>query len=81
MTAYPRDIETGAMVTELKHHREVVRDVSWSPRDPLLVTTSWDGTLVLWGPGKARDDDECGSSQKKQRARMEPRTDRLNDWL
>jgi WD40 repeat protein len=29
-------------------HAEVVRDVSWHPFKPEIVTTAWDGTCRLW---------------------------------
>ena len=29
-------------------HDDVVRDVSWHPHKPMIVSTSWDGTCRLW---------------------------------
>lgn len=42
------DILTGTKVKELKGHRGCVRDVSWHPYNPDIVTTSWDGSVVRW---------------------------------
>jgi WD repeat-containing protein 23 len=35
-------------VAVLHHHREIVRDCSWHPHEPELVSVSWDGTVVQW---------------------------------
>lgn len=50
-----------AQVSVLEHHDHTVRDCSWHPSLPMLVSVSWDGTVVQWGvdgeaPGAAR----CG---------------------
>ncbi|MFQ6635922.1 hypothetical protein Gotur_013053 [Gossypium turneri] len=59
---YPVDIKTtmlfvtGAQVAVLKHHTSPVRDCSWHPHYPVLVSSSWDGDVVKWefpGNGEA----------------------------
>ncbi|KAK8499530.1 hypothetical protein V6N13_060958 [Hibiscus sabdariffa] len=53
---YIYDVVTGAQVAVLKHHTSPVRDCSWHPYDPMLVSSSWDGDLVRWefpGSGEA----------------------------
>eukprot|EP00873_Tetraselmis_striata_P036859 jgi/Tetstr1/457123/TSEL_043773.t1 len=58
---YIYDLLTGERVSVLEHHDHTVRDCSWHPSLPMLVSVSWDGTVVQWGvdgeaPGAAR----CG---------------------
>ncbi|XWS36243.1 hypothetical protein CRYUN_Cryun20dG0068800 [Craigia yunnanensis] len=49
---YIYDLVTGAQVAVLKHHTSPVRDCSWHPHYPMLVSSSWDGDVVRWGfPG------------------------------
>ncbi|XVF32663.1 hypothetical protein REPUB_Repub17cG0101800 [Reevesia pubescens] len=46
---YIYDVVTGAQVAVLKHHTSPVRDCSWHPHYPMLVSSSWDGDVVKWG--------------------------------
>lgn len=39
---------TGAQVAKLEYHDLTVRDCSWHPFYPMLVSSSWDGTIVRW---------------------------------
>ncbi|XP_077232413.1 LEC14B homolog [Tasmannia lanceolata] len=53
---YIYDIVTGAQVGKLVRHESIVRDCSWHPFYPMLVTSSWDGTIARWefpGNGEA----------------------------
>ncbi|KAE8686135.1 LEC14B protein [Hibiscus syriacus] len=55
-SVYIYDVVTGAQVAELKHHTSPVRDCSWHPSYPMLVSSSWDGDVVKWefpGNGEA----------------------------
>ena len=45
----PADTLSGELIDRLKYHREVVRDVSWHPYEPTIVTACFDGTLLEWG--------------------------------
>ncbi|XP_057782548.1 LEC14B protein [Salvia miltiorrhiza] len=45
---YIYDLVTGAHVAKLKHHKSTVRDCSWHPSYPMLVSSSWDGDIVKW---------------------------------
>ncbi|XP_031373573.1 LEC14B protein isoform X2 [Punica granatum] len=45
---YIYDLVTGALVAVLKYHRSTVRDCSWHPSYPMLVSSSWDGEVVKW---------------------------------
>ncbi|KAF3436361.1 hypothetical protein FNV43_RR23453 [Rhamnella rubrinervis] len=65
---YIYDLVTGAQVATLKHHKSPVRDCSWHPHYPMLVSSSWDGDLVKWefpGSGEA----PLPSSKKRVRRR------------
>ncbi|XP_057776593.1 LEC14B protein-like isoform X2 [Salvia miltiorrhiza] len=45
---YIYDLVSGDQVAKLKHHRSTVRDCSWHPTYPMLVSSSWDGEVVKW---------------------------------
>ncbi|KAL1432564.1 hypothetical protein MTO96_013312 [Rhipicephalus appendiculatus] len=42
------DLLTGKVATVLSGHRGCVRDVSWHPYLPVLVSSSWDGSVCKW---------------------------------
>lgn len=53
-SVYIYDVVSGAQVGRLEHHRMTVRDCSWHPYYPMLVSSSWDGVVAKWDfPGKA----------------------------
>lgn len=39
---------TGKVVEKLRWHGSIIRDCSWHPYLPTLVSSSWDGYLVRW---------------------------------
>ncbi|KAK3041421.1 hypothetical protein RJ639_000398 [Escallonia herrerae] len=45
---YIYDVASGAQVARLVHHKSTVRDCSWHPNFPVLVSSSWDGEIVKW---------------------------------
>ncbi|KAA8543185.1 hypothetical protein F0562_021320 [Nyssa sinensis] len=45
---YIYDMVSGAQVARLEHHKSTVRDCSWHPTYPMLVSSSWDGDIVKW---------------------------------
>ncbi|OWA51865.1 DDB1- and CUL4-associated factor 11 [Hypsibius exemplaris] len=45
---YVFDALTGEVVQSIRHHDSVVRDVSWHPSRPELISTGWDHCLNLW---------------------------------
>ncbi|XP_047325037.1 LEC14B protein isoform X2 [Impatiens glandulifera] len=45
---YIYDVVTGARVRKLEHHMTTVRDCSWHPYYPMLVSSSWDGDIAKW---------------------------------
>lgn len=52
------DIVTGDEVGRLQHHVAPVRECSWHPTDPLLVSVSWDGCVVKWEPKETCQTDQ-----------------------
>ncbi|KAL5793023.1 hypothetical protein ACOSP7_001617 [Xanthoceras sorbifolium] len=53
---YIYDLVSGAQVAALKHHNSPVRDCSWHPNYPMLVSSSWEGDIIRWefrGNGEA----------------------------
>ncbi|XP_077240602.1 LEC14B homolog [Tasmannia lanceolata] len=49
------DVVTGDQVGKLECHDSIVRDCSWHPFYPILVSSSWDGKIARWefpGDGK-----------------------------
>ncbi|XP_010522675.1 PREDICTED: LEC14B protein [Tarenaya hassleriana] len=45
---YIYDLISGAQVGVLRFHSSPVRDCSWHPHQPMLVSSSWDGDIVKW---------------------------------
>ncbi|OMP06584.1 hypothetical protein COLO4_08058 [Corchorus olitorius] len=65
---YIYDVVTGAQVAVLTHHTSPVRDCSWHPYYPMLVSSSWDGDVVKWGfPGNG---EAPAMSKKRVRRRF-----------
>ncbi|KAL3531393.1 hypothetical protein ACH5RR_010715 [Cinchona calisaya] len=60
------DLVTGAQVAKLQYHKSTIRDCSWHPSYPMLVSSSWDGDVVKWEfPGNG----EGPVSMKQERGR------------
>ena len=82
------DIVTGRTVDQLRYHHEIVRDLSWHPTEPMLVTTSFDGSVVQWEPRRMledsdSDEDASAASSRPIRRRAlpdDPGDDRLEDF-
>ncbi|TVU19332.1 hypothetical protein EJB05_35476 [Eragrostis curvula] len=45
---YIYDVVSGSLVEKLKGHKLAIRDCSWHPFDPVLVSSSWDGLVAKW---------------------------------
>ncbi|KAH7858031.1 hypothetical protein Vadar_019251 [Vaccinium darrowii] len=45
---YIYDVVSGAQVARLKYHDDPIRDCSWHPFYPTLVSSSWDGVIAEW---------------------------------
>ncbi len=67
---------------KLRYHHEIVRDLSWHPTEPMLVTTSFDGTVVQWEPKALHDGDDRGAAARRRRFCLpeDPGEDRLEEF-
>ncbi|XP_022760457.1 LEC14B homolog isoform X3 [Durio zibethinus] len=45
---YIYDLVTRALVARRHHHKAPVRDCSWHPFYPMIITSSWDGVIARW---------------------------------
>jgi WD repeat-containing protein 23 len=46
---------SGAQVARLDYHEAPVRDCSWHPLYPTMISSSWDGDIAKWEfPGSGR---------------------------
>ncbi|CAL8135582.1 unnamed protein product [Orchesella dallaii] len=87
------DVLTGKIVKTLKGHRECVRDVSWHPYRPEIVSSSWDNSIGLWtvegnhsldSDGMEEDsenDDLSGSKAPRRSARLAAKRQQEQDRL
>ena len=51
------DVVSGSQVAKLQgHHHLAVRDCSWHPSDPMLVSSSWDGQVARWSRTRSKQD-------------------------
>ncbi|XP_039810063.1 LEC14B protein-like isoform X2 [Panicum virgatum] len=66
---YIYDVATGKVVEKLRWHGSIIRDCSWHPYLPTLVSSSWDGYLVRW---EATEDGRDPSMLKTWKQRMHP---------
>ncbi|XP_051118887.1 LEC14B protein-like [Andrographis paniculata] len=65
---YVYDLVSRAQVAKLQHHKSTVRDCSWHPTYPMLVSSSWDGDVVKWEfPGNGES--PVPANKKKLRRR------------
>lgn len=58
------DMLSGKVVQRKEHHQAPVRDVSWHPEGCFVVTSSWDGQVLLWST-YAEDDDSSDELRKE----------------
>ncbi|CAL1397071.1 unnamed protein product [Linum trigynum] len=67
---YIYDLVSGAQVGCLDYHEGPVRDVSWHPIYPMLVSSSWDGRIMKWEfPGPDEDSIPPAVKRKKRATR------------
>ncbi|KAL3157892.1 hypothetical protein ABBQ32_012303 [Trebouxia sp. C0010 RCD-2024] len=78
-SVYMYDVVTGSIVQKLEYHREVVRDCHWHPDQPILVTTSFDGSVVKWDTRHTEAEGQEG--RPVRRARLpDPGADQLDSY-
>jgi WD repeat-containing protein 23 len=47
---------TGAVVKKLSWHRSIIRDCTWHPYRPTLISSSWDGYVARWEASGDKED-------------------------
>jgi len=52
------DMLTGEVVKVLSGHRGCVRDVSWHPYNPEIISSSWDTSIMKWEHKDGTEDEE-----------------------
>ncbi|TVU17888.1 hypothetical protein EJB05_33948 [Eragrostis curvula] len=65
-SVYIYDVITGKTVEKLSWHGSIIRDCTWHPYYPTLVTSSWDGYLARW-EASGEDDDPSMLAAEEQR--------------
>ncbi|GJN36080.1 hypothetical protein PR202_gb24916 [Eleusine coracana subsp. coracana] len=65
-SVYIYDAITGETVEKLSWHGSIIRDCTWHPYYPTLVTSSWDGYLARW-EASGDDDDPSMLAAEEQR--------------
>ncbi|KAL6840910.1 hypothetical protein ACP4OV_029170 [Aristida adscensionis] len=66
-SVYIYDVITGKTVKRLSWHGSIIRDCTWHPDYPTLVSSSWDGYLARW-EASGDDDDPAKLAPSEQRA-------------
>lgn len=51
-SVYVYDLLSGNCLRVLEGHSDPVRDVSWHPTLPYLMSTGWDGRILRWSPAQ-----------------------------
>ncbi|KVH94465.1 WD40 repeat-containing protein [Cynara cardunculus var. scolymus] len=65
---YVYDLVSGAQVARLVHHKSTVRDCSWHPHYPMLVSSSFDGDIAKWEfPGNGETPIPTNNSRPRRR--------------
>ncbi|XP_020114138.1 LEC14B homolog [Ananas comosus] len=53
---YIYEVVTGKVVAKLLWHESIIRDCSWHPYHPSLVSSSWDGCVARWEASRTDSD-------------------------
>ncbi|XP_074593052.1 DDB1- and CUL4-associated factor 11 [Brevipalpus obovatus] len=80
---YIYDVMTGSVASVLEGHQGCVRDVSWHPELPDLVSSSWDNTIAKWSYSEetALVMDRSSHSESRLRSRFARHARGLNEEL
>lgn len=65
---YIFDVVTGARVAKLAFHNSTIRDCSWHPYSPIIVSSSWDCRIAKW-EFSGKDAVPCLVNKKRKRRR------------
>jgi len=63
------DVLTGKIVSKLQGHRACVRDVAWHPYEPVITTSSWDGSVGCWTHRSSVDETSNKARQEESQSR------------
>ncbi|XP_047317092.1 LEC14B homolog isoform X2 [Impatiens glandulifera] len=73
-SVYIYDLVSGEQVGRLDHHEDTVRDCNWHPYYPMLISSSWDGTIARWEfPGEHENPVPVKMNGRSTRSRGRPR--------
>jgi len=78
------DLLTGQIVKELAGHQGVVRDVSWHPYRPEIISSSWDFSVLRWDGVEApveEDEVKGGQEEEEEEEGREDRKDKKKKRL
>ncbi|XP_031479461.1 LEC14B protein isoform X1 [Nymphaea colorata] len=67
---YIYDVITGDTVSKLVYHSSTVRDCSWHPFFPMLVSSSWDNVLACWEASAGNEAKNCDVKKTRRKKRM-----------
>ncbi|OEL32474.1 LEC14B-like protein [Dichanthelium oligosanthes] len=59
---------TGKTIERLCWHGSIIRDCTWHPYNPTLVTSSWDGYLARWEASGDNDDPTMLAADERRRS-------------
>merc|ERR1712154_284531 len=65
-TIYIYETLTAKLHCTLRAHSDIVRDVCWHPFLPIIVSASWDGSVVRWNYTASRKDGTLKPSKKNK---------------
>ncbi|KAL8171326.1 hypothetical protein V2J09_023130 [Rumex salicifolius] len=68
-SVYIYDLVSGDLVLKLDHHESTVRDCSWHPHYPMIVSSSWDGSLIR-REIRGSDEPQCTLRRRRGRRRF-----------
>jgi len=66
-TIYIYETLTAKLHCTLRAHSDIVRDVCWHPFLPIIVSASWDGSVVRWNYTASRKDGTLKPSKKNKK--------------
>ena len=66
-TIYIYETLTAKLHCTLKAHTDIVRDVCWHPYLPIIVSASWDGSVVRWSYKGSNKDGSIKRNKNKRK--------------
>ncbi|XP_062230727.1 LEC14B homolog isoform X2 [Phragmites australis] len=65
-SVYIYDVVTGKTLEKLSWHGSIIRDCTWHPHYPTLVSSSWDGYLARWEASGDEDDPSMVTTEEQR---------------